>query len=331
MVDISARECMKAMIGVEADAEDPLFDNIFYTRDALAAVSFTDLAPLAYKACRDGVYTLGEKVKSQHDLAKEIWTKQRKEWARAHKDFTEPLHKVHNRIIASPTSRLWLDCRPNRAEYMMRRVEYEVALRARYLLPPSTDPFPECVCGKSCPQNEFVVHALDCKSVSGYTWASRHAHVKRVFKSVLRQYGFLPDATEPRFMKGGTCGPDVCFLLGGTLVLVDVTVVNPLAPSYVDKEVEDAGSALQDAEARKDRRYLSGAEDRRMDFQPLALSVFGQLGPASRSLIRRLGTFTATPGGFEAHMETALSVAVQVGNARILMAATATWWRRGVR
>jgi hypothetical protein len=99
----------------------------------------------------------------------------------------------------------------------------------------------------------------------------------------------------------------------------------------VEKEAEIPGSALKDAESRKDSRYLEGALDRHTDFQPLAISVFGHLGPGSRTLIRRLGGYTSTPQGFIAHMETALSVAVHVGNARLLMAATATWWRRGIR
>ena len=162
----------------------------------------------------------------------------------------------------------------------------------------------------------------------GTTRASRHAHVKKTFKSVLRQYGFMPDNGEPRF---NGVGPDVCFLLGGILTLVDVVVVNPLADSYVDAEARAAGTTLATAESEKDRRHTPLVEARRMHFFPLALTTFGTVGPRSLVLLRRCARHTTDPSGFMAHMCMALSVAVQTGNAKIIMAATSRWWEYGVR
>ena len=177
------------------------------------------------------------------------------------------------------------------------------------------------------PGSAFVVHSLNCNRVVGYTWASRHAHVKRVFKNVLRQYGFMPDQNEPRFVGG--VGPDVCFQLGKHMALVDVTVVNPLADSYVAAEAVEAGTTLRRADEKKDSKYTTLAEDRLMTFHPLALSVFGTPSQSSLTLLRKASRCTADPDGFLRHMFSALQVAVQVGNARILMAATAGWWQAG--
>jgi hypothetical protein len=59
-VDGLAHECLKVIFGVEAEAECPLFTNLYFTKDALAVVSFADLAPVAHTACRTGVYTMNE-------------------------------------------------------------------------------------------------------------------------------------------------------------------------------------------------------------------------------------------------------------------------------
>jgi hypothetical protein len=173
-----------------------------------------------------------------------------------------------------------------------------------------------------------VVHALDCNKVRGYTWASRHALVKKVLKNVLRQYGFLPDNREPRF---NGVGPDVCFLLGTTLIIVDVSVVNPLADSYVTAEAQAAGATLAAAEDRKNDRHVAPAEARKMTFYPLVISTFGTPSSRSLTLLRKCAMYTANPTGFMTHMCSALAVAVQIGNARIVMAATTKWWEYGVR
>ena len=121
------------------------------------------------------------------------------------------------------------------------------------------------------------------------------------------------------------------FLLADKFCLVDVVICNPLADSYVDAEAAAPGATLARAEAAKDRRHASPAEDRNMVFFPLALTTFGAPGPRTRQLLKTCAAYTANPGGFLRHMMTALSVAVQVGNARIVMAATAAWWDNGVR
>ena len=134
--------------------------------------------------------------------------------------------------------------------------------KIRYLLPPSNQDNPSCVCGKTPGRQNFVVHALSCNKIHGFTWASRHALLKVAFKKVLRQYGFRPDEREPRFDGEG---PDVCFMLSDGPVLVDVTVVCPLAISYVETEAATHGSTLAAAEAEKIRLYSRLAADRGMN------------------------------------------------------------------
>ena len=68
-----------------------------------------------------------------------------------------------------------------------------------------------------------------------------------------------------------------------------------------------------------------------MVFYPLALTIFGQQGVTSRVMLKKCSRYTADTSGFMAHMTTALAVAVQAGNAQMVLAATHTWWENGVR
>ena len=325
-VDDWARSCVGVLLGCGTTTMSRLFGNPLFTVDLLAGVPFTELAPAAYQACHDGASGIAE-APSQHELTTALLQKIR---ASALADDVTPLSKVHTSYLLDTTSRLWLECLPNRGEYIMRRTDYEIALRTRYLLPPNNEELLTCMCGRQCPHHQFVVHALDCNKVCGYTWASRHALVKRVFKQVLRQYGFRPDDGEPRFFGNGT-GPDVCFLLRDKQVLVDVVITNPLADTYIAGEASEPGFAVRLAESTKDKQYSARAATLGMEFYPLALSTFGTLGPRSLTLLRHISKYTVDRRGFLSHMGMALSVAVQTGNARIVMAAMAKWWQFGVR
>ena len=165
--------------------------------------------------------------------------------------------------------------------------------------------------------------------MTGYTWATRHALVKKTFMKILREYGFNPDPHEPRFKDGK--GADVLFQIEDTIVIVDVTIVNPLADSYVEAEALTPGSCLAAADGRKDRVHGGEAEVRRMEFYPMALSIFGELSKRSKDLLTRCAKCVTDGKGFQRHMMSALAVAVQKGNASILVAAMKGLRERGVR
>ena len=326
LVDDLARKCLVTLMGGDPTLEARLFSNPLFTSDLLASVSFAKLAPMAYEACLNGVNGIPE-TPSQHDLVKKFMNTERITWL-AELETKDPRAIVHAIMLTLKGSRQWLECRPNRGEYFMRHAVWEVALRIRYLIPPTNDRYTECVCGLQCSAADFVVHALSCNKVSGYTWASRHALVKRVFKAVLSQYGFRPDAKEPRF---NGAGPDVCFMMGMDIALIDVVVCNPLAESYVYAEAKNPGETLARAEIGKIHEHTVNTRNREMKFYPLAMTIFGQLGRKSLGMLKKCSRFTADPRGFMAHMTTALSVAVQLGNAQMVIAATHTWWENGVR
>ena len=234
------------------------------------------------------------------------------------------VNQLHNKM-----SRSWMEALPNLAEYLMRPAEWEVAMRMRYLIAPTSWTEVQCKCGESFRNTDFVVHSLNCKRVKGHTSASRHHIVKSSFISLLRRYGFSPDVHEPRFDNGR--GPDICFLLGNELTLVDVTVVNPLAPSYVEKEAKFPGSTLQKAEAQKMCQHEDMASARSMRFFPLAFTCFGVPGNRTLSFLRKCGSFTKDQGGFVKHALMCLGITMQRGNAMMSSSAVHDWRVNGVR
>ena len=325
LVDNYVQECATKLQGGDDDVKRYLFNNPIFT-GLLTSVPFVELAPMAHAACVDGVNKV-PLAKSQADRVAEHMKAKVAAWKMS---LTTAREIVHFACLTQPQSHSWTRCRPNRPEYRMRDCEVETAMRLRYLVPPFNDPVGTCTCGHQCSPTDFIIHALDCKRVRGYTWASRHADVKKVFKRVLTQYGFRPDPKEPRFFDNGT-GPDVHFFMGDVLVLVDIVVCNPLADSYVDAEAAKPGATLDLHEGIKERKYADPAKARKMKFVPLALTTFGAPGKKTKAFLRDLSSYTADPDGFMRHMLSALDVAIQIGNARIVMAATEQWWNIGVR
>ena len=61
---------------------------------------------------------------------------------------------------------------------------------------------------------------------------------------------------------------------------------------------------LERAEIRNHHEHFERADKRDMVFYPLTLTIFGQLGVKSRSMLKKCARYTADPSGFMAHMAT---------------------------
>ena len=116
------------------------------------------------------------------------------------------------------------------------------------------------------------------------------------------------------------------------LVLVDVKMVNPLAPSYVDKEAAEPSFTVRQAEHLKRRTHEEMAGAREMDFFPLAFTTYGVPGPETLQFLNLVARkATGEKNGCLRHFIMAIGVAIQKGNAQIAHAAVQNWYRRGVR
>ena len=150
-----------------------------------------------------------------------------------------------------------------------------------------------------------------------------------ILTAVDPRYGFCPDLHEPQFSDGK--GPDVCFAMRSKLCIVDVTICNPLAPSYVEAERKTPGKTLESVETKKGKVHGDMATSRNVIFFPLAFTVFGVAGKETMLFLKRLARPTHDRYGFVRHMVMAIGIAIQKGNSAILTSAVQHWRAAGIR
>ena len=321
-VDKAVLACAEALLGGMGSLGKTPFSNNLFTADFLGTIPFAHKAEDMQAKAKNAL-----QGRPQGMSAKE----QRRNLCEAALGKAPTATQlVCMRQTQNIHSTKWMNAWPNRPEYYMRDPQWETAARLRYLVAPTSEPELQCVCGATLRNEEFCVHALDCKKVKGKTQASRHKEVKETFRNLLVQYGFKPDLHEPRFDNGR--GPDICFQLGRKTALVDVTVVNPLAPSYVEKEAAEPSHTLRMAEANKRRSHDEMATARGMEFYPLAFTTYGIPGPETLNFLTKVArAHSSDKNGCMSHLLMAIGVAIQKGNAQIVQAAVQDWYRRGVR
>jgi hypothetical protein len=326
-VDALVARTLIGILQLNSYGKDLVFSNTLFTLDLTRTISFADLAPLAFNASLEGLDPFAN-APSQADRVEFFIQNTLGDDPAA--TFDSPLARVHSRALCEKQSKAWLRALPNRPEYSLSDRDWMAAVRCRYLVPPTNEAHPSCVCGLMCDQSTFVVHALTCNKVRGFTRASRHTLLKKAFKSVIRKYGYRPDEHEPRFGDNGE-GPDIAFEFADSLLLVDVSAVCPLAASYVVAEDAQPGTLLIQAEREKIATYDDFAKVRGMVFEPAVFNHMGTPGPKTLALLRKLASTTVDPNGFLSHMLMACGVAISKGNGKMVSAAVARWWDYGVR
>ena len=321
-VDAAITACSEALIGGMGAMGTTPFINKLFTADFLGTIPFEDKAEdmqaIAVNALQG--QPPGTPAREQRHAYR----------AAAMDKAPSATHLVCMRQIQNTHSTKWMNAWPNRPEYYMRDPEWETAARLRYMVAPTSEPEIQCVCGAALKNEEFCVHTMDCKKVRGKHKPLATRGSRKLSAYLLIQYGFSPDLVEPRFDNGR--GPDICFLLGRKLVLVDVTVVNPLAPSYVDREAAEPSFTVRQAERLKRRTHEEMAGAREMDFFPLAFTTYGVPGPETLQFLNLVARkATGEKNGCLSHFIMAIGVAIQKGNAQIAHTAVQNWYRRGVR
>ena len=109
---------------------------------------------------------------------------------------------------------------------------------------------------------------------------------------------------------------------------IDVTIVHPLRPSdSLAVRVQRSTSAAADAEAQKSARNRQACEGVGWGFSPFGCESTGGLGPAARSLCKRLSRQLAMRAGTDImgvaeNFGVIISVALAKGRGEMLCAAT---------
>ena len=134
-------------------------------------------------------------------------------------------------------------------------------------LPDST-----CACGAPLSTN----HALSCKTMHGII--TRHDVLVKLIHSMMRECGIV--ARKEEFMDIVIYGED------GERIWVDISVINPEAPTYINQ----ARKATETREQAKNIKYLAKAQERGITFIPAAIDVYGATGNGMDKLLRLIAT-----------------------------------------
>ena len=144
----------------------------------------------------------------------------------------------------------------------------------------------KCPCGAMV--DSKGIHSLSCKLGSGK--ALRHNQINDIIWRALTRAG-VPSTKEPN----GLCftderRPDGMTLIpwsGGRSVTWDVTVVNPLADSYLSTSSQRTGGVAELAATRKETKYADLMQ--RYSFIPIAVETIGTLNVSALNFISDLG------------------------------------------
>ena len=106
----------------------------------------------------------------------------------------------------------------------------------------------------------------------------------------------------------------------GKPLVWDVTVVDTVAPSYVERSSEKVGSAAEMAEDRKIRKYAYLGNN--YHFVPIALETFGVWGDQAETIIKDVGKrVEARTGEIRSleYLRQRISIDLQRGNAACVL------------
>jgi hypothetical protein len=116
--------------------------------------------------------------------------------------------------------------------------------------------------------------------------------------------------------------PDIVFYpVPHAALQTDVTVINPCAPSRLQRSTQAHQWASKEQKSRKNRRYLDNAKQQGQRFEPLVFETHGKMADEVKELLDTLASRTPTHKGLAVRdMQLDLAITLARGNA--LMAKT---------
>ena len=140
----------------------------------------------------------------------------------------------------------------------------------------------KCACGEAHPT---ITHVLSCKKLRGRF--VRHDVIVNLLASITRRLG-LTAITEVMVVEGKQKRMDIVITLPTRRVWIDVSIINPLAPSYLRHK--DPKSSREKA---KTSNWGAHAEQRGVEFIPFIVDVYGGIGEQAKKWLGELARVAA--------------------------------------
>jgi hypothetical protein len=205
----------------------------------------------------------------------------------------------------------WLMAKPTAPQLTQRSSDFCAGVRRRLGVSalPTGPRHARCACNKpACELGSG--HPLSCSSVSGLRTtrhddiakalarAMRRAGITATVEPHLSQFGGVPTAAQLARRRARTDngtddarGDIVCFIEGENVV-IDVSVINALAPSHVVAAAAQDGAAAAKRDEQKRAAYADRG-DSGYKFIPFSVESLGRLGAPALSLLTKLGRTAA--------------------------------------
>jgi hypothetical protein len=233
---------------------------------------------------------------------------------------------AHAKAVCAPRAWAWKNVIPMTRDTDMSDEHCRIALRMNLLLPPidGIDALPDdCpLCDKTNAIRDDRWHFLTCKQVQPNEGNARHDEVvNALYRSALLMG--IQAVREPTGLHSsdGIC-PDLQLVLPGRMIISDVCVVHPLAPSRVRKRTSwtTTGTA-REYQRKKLRKYSKTAAQHHAELLPFSVETYGGMAPDAIKLLSAMGSMGEEQLGMWPrhvvirHLMGSVATSVQRGNA----------------
>jgi hypothetical protein len=252
---------------------------------------------------------------------------------------TTSLGRARSAAITAPNANTWITTIACENTSIIPSNHYRISARFQLGLPPADVMSSNC---HSCRQRgnpgaQLVErdpwHHLNCmQGHGGREITIRHNAIKEAIARYARLAGAVVIVEPAGLFVDSNQRPDLQVILNHVMYLVDVTVVNPEAPTHVNHSGTPLGVA-REAEKAKVRKYREAVmcgdkEGKRPSYKfvPFVVETHGGLGDEARKFLSALSVFAKENTFAISHYELmrglrhSIAAALQRGNALIMLA-----------
>ena len=217
--------------------------------------------------------------------------------------------------VSAQHAGLWITTTPSHYLFRITSEHYRTAARIRLGLAPHED-IRTCQCGWSLTHEPL--HFLNCKHLFGHNTLRHNRVVNTLTRVALMLHTEVMTEQVVDHKDGSRV--DAVFFFRAKPAMIDVTVVNPLANTYVPKAAVPLGAA-KFRERQKNQKYEDRAREAKALFFPFVVEATGGLGPQAEVFIRLMaedifchGTQSLVPGDVKNFIRKVVSFALCAGN-----------------
>ena len=209
-------------------------------------------------------------------------------WSEAHENGSKEQQALLNARL-NPYASSALKPAPSLLTEQYRLTDFQVQFLVAHATMQTPGKMPDiCACGKALD----ATHLLCCKQGDS-AWLLRHNTLQHSLAGLARVQGLpveqnVRKSFEDAQLKSKSLEPDAILYFPDKPLWVDLTVVEPVGPSIVGRNLIDVGDAMGAKADLKNAKYQLKARSMDAEFSPLVLETHGRFHADFVTLLKRL-------------------------------------------